>query len=304
MAAVEFDEGAVADTGSVEDRRGGFGGFGGRGLAIGGGGGIVAIIGVVLTLLLGGGGGGGFGVDTPGGFDQVAQPQANSDLAGQSCKAGTGPQGRVDVFVVCAFNDVQATWRDLFARAGRTYEPATFVLYTGQTSTGCGVGSSAAGPFYCPADQKVYLDTSFFAELRSSLGAGGDFAQAYVVAHEVGHHVQNVLGTSDQVQRAMQKSPSKRSDLSVRLELQADCYAGVWANAAQRAGSIRLDESDVPEAVNAAGQIGDDRLQKRSGRQVDPESFTHGTSAQRQRWLRRGIDQGDPASCNTFQGDI
>jgi predicted metalloprotease len=299
LLGVEFDDDAVADVGAVEDRRGG--GFGGRGLAIGGGGGLIGLIGLVLTLVLGGGGGGGLGVDAPG-FDQVAQPPASSDIQGQSCKAGTGAQGRVDVFVVCAFNDIQATWRDLFTRAGEDYRPTTFVLYSGQTSTGCGVGSSAAGPFYCPADEKVYLDTSFFNELRTQLGAGGDFAQAYVVAHEVGHHVQNLLGTSDQVQQAIQKNSSKESDLSVRLELQADCYAGVWANAAQKAGSIKLDSTDVPEAINAAGQIGDDRLQKAAGRKVNPESFTHGTSEQRQRWLQRGIDAGDPASCDTFKG--
>jgi predicted metalloprotease len=259
---MEFDDNAVTDIGSVEDRRGG--GFGGKGLAIGGGG-VVGLIGLVLTLLLGGGGGGnGFDVNG-GGFDQVAQPPVSSDLAGQSCKAGTGAQGRVDVFVVCAFNDIQSTWRDLFTRANEEYRPTTFVLYSGSTSTGCGVGSSSAGPFYCPADEKVYLDTTFFQELRNDLGAGGDFAQAYVVAHEVGHHVQTVLGTSDEVQRAVQKNPKKESDLSVRTELQADCYAGVWANAAQRAGTIKLDASDIPEAINAAAQIGDDRLQKKAG---------------------------------------
>ena len=295
---MDFDEGAAADTGSVEDRRGG--GFGGRGLAIGGGG-VVGLIGLVLTLLLnGGGGGGGLGVDGTG-FDQVAQPPASSELAGQSCKAGTGPEGRIDVFATCAFNDVQATWRDLFTRAGQDYRPTTLVLYSGQTTTGCGVGSSAAGPFYCPADEKVYLDTTFFTELRTKLGAGGDFAQAYVVAHEVGHHVQTVLGTSAQVDRARQKKPSQAAELSVRLELQADCYSGVWANAAQKAGSITLDPSDIPEAVNAAGQIGDDRLQKGAGRRVDPESFTHGSAEQRQTWLQRGLSSGDPASCDTFK---
>jgi len=205
------------------------------------------------------------------------------------------------VFATCAFNDVQATWRDLFTRAGQDYRPTTLVLYSGQTTTGCGVGSSAAGPFYCPADEKVYLDTTFFTELRTKLGAGGDFAQAYVVAHEVGHHVQTVLGTSAQVDRARQKKPSQAAELSVRLELQADCYSGVWANAAQKAGSITLDPSDIPEAVNAAGQIGDDRLQKGAGRRVDPESFTHGSAEQRQTWLQRGLSSGDPASCDTFK---
>jgi predicted metalloprotease len=295
---VEFEEGAGVDIGSVEDRRGGGGGFGGRGLAIGGGGGVIGLIGLVLTLLLNGGGGS--GINGAGGFDQVAQPSANSDLAGQSCKAGTGASGRVDVFATCAFNDIQRTWQQLFSAAGEDFRPTTLVLYSGQTSTGCGVGSSSAGPFYCPADEKVYLDTTFFDELRSDLGAGGDFAQAYVVAHEVGHHVQTLLGTSASVQKALQKKPSRESDLSVRQELQADCYAGVWASAAQKAGTIRLDPSDVPEALNAAQSIGDDRLQRQAGRKVNPESFTHGTSAQRQKWLQRGIDTGDPEACDTF----
>jgi len=178
------------------------------------------------------------------------------------------------------------------------------VLYTSRTQTGCGVGSSAAGPFYCPADQRVYLDISFFDELRKSLGAPGDFAQAYVVAHEVGHHVQGLLGTSGQVAAAVRKKPSSEKPLSVRVELQADCYAGVWANASSRAGTIHLDATDPEEAIRAAGQIGDDRLQRSAGQQVNPESFTHGTAEQRVRWLRKGLDGGNPGSCDTFSGDI
>jgi uncharacterized protein len=296
---VEFGEGSSVDTGDVADVRGRS--FGGGALV--GGGGILGLIGVVVTLLLGGnplgGGGGGFAIDTPG-FQAPASPGAQSDLAGRSCAEGTGPQGRVDVFATCAFNDAQRTWQQLFADAGRRYQPATLVLYTGQTSTGCGVGSSAAGPFYCPADGRVYLDLSFFQQLRDQLGAPGDFAQAYVIAHEVGHHVQNVLGTSEQVRRLQQRDPGDENELSVRLELQADCYAGVWANAAQRAGTIRLEEGDTAEAIRAAGQIGDDRLQRQAGRRVDPESFTHGSSEDRQRWLDRGLRTGDPGSCDTF----
>jgi predicted metalloprotease len=306
---VEFEEGSTADAGSVDDSRGGgggFGGFGGRGLAVGGGG-VVGLIALVVTLLLGGnplsGGGNGLGINDPS-LDQQAAPPASSDLAGQSCQASTKPGGRVDVFTTCAFNDIQATWAQLFTASRRQYQPTRLVLYSGQTSTGCGVGSSAAGPFYCPADQRVYLDLTFFDELAQQLGSPGDFAQAYVVAHEVGHHVQKLLGTSDQVAQAMQTKPSKRSDLSVRLELQADCYAGVWANAAQKAGTIKLTATDPQEAITAAGQIGDDRLQRSAGRQVDPESFTHGTSAQRVRWLTKGLQAGDPASCDTFSGSI
>jgi predicted metalloprotease len=303
---VEFDEGASVDVGNVSDIRGGGGGFPGGGM-IAGGGGVVGIIGLVLALLLGGnplgGGGGGYPVQDPG-VGGVAAPPASSDLRGQSCKAGTGANGRVDVFATCAFNDIQTTWRQILSTSGKTYSPTTLVLYTSRTSTGCGVGSSAAGPFYCPADRRVYLDVSFFDELRRSLGAPGDFAQAYVVAHEVGHHVQNLLGTNDQVAAAVRKKPSQEKPLSVRVELQADCYAGVWANAASRAGTIRLDANDPEEAIRAAGQIGDDRLQRSAGQQVNPESFTHGTSEQRVRWLRRGLDKGDPGSCDTFSGDI
>jgi len=301
---VEFDEGATVDGGDISDVRGG-GGFPGGGM-IAGGGGILGLIGVVVALLLGGnplgGGGGGFGVSEPG-FGATA-PQVSSDLAGQSCKAGTGPQGRADVFATCAFNDVQRTWATIFADAGQRYQPATLVLYTGQTQTGCGVGSSAAGPFYCPPDQKVYLDLSFFDDLRRDLGAPGDFAQAYVVAHEVGHHVQQILGTNAEVAEAVRKKPSRENELSVRTELQADCYSGVWANTAQRAKTIRLDGDDPEEAIRAAGQIGDDRLQRSAGRKVNPESFTHGSADQRIRWLRRGLEEGDPGSCNTFKGDI
>lgn len=302
---MEFDDDAMADLGNVSDVRGG-GGFPGGGM-IAGGGGILGLIGVVVALLLGGnplsGGGGGFGINDPG-FGAAPAPTGSSELAGQSCKAGTGPNGKIDVFATCAFNDAQKAWRQIFDEAGRQYTPTTLVLFSGQTQTGCGVGSSAVGPFYCPADQRVYLDLTFFQELKQSLGAPGDFAQAYVIAHEVGHHVQNVLGTNSQVANAVRKKPSRENELSVRTELQADCYSGVWANVSQRAGSIRLEEGDPEEAIRAAGQIGDDRLQKSAGRRVNPESFTHGSADQRIRWLRRGLESGDPGDCDTFKGDI
>jgi predicted metalloprotease len=302
---MEFDDDATVGGGNLSDVRGGGGGFPGGGL-IAGGGGVIGLIGIVIALLLGGnplgGGGTGFGVSDSG-FGAAAPP-VSSDLAGQSCKAGTGPQGRIDVFATCTFEDVQETWKSIFAAAGQRYQPTTLVLYSGQTQTGCGVGSSAAGPFYCPADQRVYLDLTFFEQLRRDLGAPGDFAQAYVVAHEVAHHVQNVLGTNEQVAAAVRKKPSRENELSVRTELQADCYAGVWANTAQRAGTIRLAPDDPEEAIRAAGQIGDDRLQKAAGRKVNPESFTHGTADQRVRWLRRGLEDGAPSACDTFKGDI
>lgn len=295
---MEFGEGAGVDLGNVADVRGG--GFPGGGL-IAGGGGIIGLIGVVVAMLLGGGGGAGFAVPSPG---VGAAPPVSSDLAGASCREGTGPNGKVDVFATCAFNDAQATWRQIFTQAGQRYTPTTLVLYTGRTTTGCGVGSSAAGPFYCPADQRVYIDLSFFDDLRTELGAPGDFAQAYVIAHEVGHHVQNVLGTNEQVAAAVRRKPSQEKALSVRVELQADCYAGVWANTSQRAGTIRLDPNDPEEAIRAAGQIGDDRLQRAAGQRVNPESFTHGSAEQRIQWLRRGLASGDPGDCDTFKGGV
>ncbi len=302
---MEFDDDATIGGGNLSDVRGGRGGFPGGGL-IAGGGGVVGLIGIVIALLLGGnplgGGGTGFGVSDSG-FG-AASPQVSSDLPGQRCKEASGPQGRVDVFASCAFEDVQETWSRIFDTAGQRYQPATLVLYSGQTQTGCGVGSSAAGPFYCPADQRVYLDLTFFEQLRADLGAPGDFAQAYVVAHEVAHHVQNVLGTNEQVAAAVRKKPSRENELSVRTELQADCYAGVWANTAKRAGTIKLATDEPEEAIRAAGQIGDDRLQRSAGRRVNPESFTHGTADQRVRWLRQGLADGAPSACDTFKGDI
>ncbi len=300
---MEFDDDATVGGGNLSDLRGG-GRFPGGGVIAGGG--VVGLIGIVIALLLGGnplgGGGTGFGMSDPG-FGAAATP-VSSDLVGQSCQAGSGPQGRIDVFATCAFEDVQKTWSSIFATAGQRYQPATLVLYRGQTQTGCGVGSSAAGPFYCPADQRVYLDLTFFEELRRDLGAPGDFAQAYVVAHEVGHHIQRVLGTNDQVAAAVRKKPSRENELSVRTELQADCYAGVWANTAQRAKTIRLAPDDPEEAIRAAGQIGDDRLQRSAGRKVNPESFTHGTADQRVRWLRQGLEDGAPSACDTFKAGI
>ena len=265
---------------------------------VGVGGGAIGIVGVIFALLLGVNpfeGGGGFGIETPG-LDGTSGG-APSELAGASCKEGAS---RVEVFSACVFEDAQRTWSRLFEASGQRYRPSTFVLYTSQVSTSCGTGTSAAGPFYCPTDEKVYLDTSFFEELRSRFGAGGDFAAAYVIAHEVGHHVQTVVGTNDEVQRAQNSKPDDANELSVRLELQADCYSGVWAHAAQAAGSIRLEPGDTEEALNAAGAIGDDRLQRQAGKRVNPESFTHGSSEDRVRWLNRGLKNGNPADCDTF----
>ena len=207
-------------------------------------------------------------------------------------------------FVSVVLADTEQTWQKIFAQSGQQYEEPVLVLFSQRVSSACGSASSAVGPFYCPADRKVYLDLSFFRDLDRQLGAPGDFAQAYVVAHEVGHHIQTVLGISQQVRNAGRgKSAAAVNALSVRQELQADCFAGVWGHAAHRYSNM-LEPGDLEEALQAAAAIGDDRLQKRSGGEVVPDSFTHGTSAQRVNWFKRGFESGDMTRCDTFSGQI
>lgn len=196
-------------------------------------------------------------------------------------------------------DDAQGFWRAEFAQQGDQYQDAKLVLFRDATGTTCGYGQSASGPFYCPPDRRVYIDLAFFQELGERFEAPGDFAQAYVLAHEIGHHVQNLAGVSDRVQRARQARPDAANELSVRLELQADCYAGVWAHSAAQRGL--LDPGDVQEGLAAAAAVGDDRLQRASTGRVNPESWTHGSSAQRSEWFRRGLQQGDPKVCDTFK---
>jgi predicted metalloprotease len=215
----------------------------------------------------------------------------------QSAPTGAPANDPAAEFVSVVLADTEETWSRLFQASGKRYQEPVLVLFEDQVRSACGSASAASGPFYCPADQKVYLDLSFFRDL-DRLGAPGDFAQAYVVAHEVGHHVQTLLGTSQQVHQA--QGTSRANELSVRLELQADCFAGVWGHHANKTGgNIDLDPNDIDEGLQAAAAIGDDRLTK--GR-VSPESFTHGTSQQRAQWLSKGLTTGDPNSCNTFSG--
>lgn len=207
---------------------------------------------------------------------------------------------RMKDFVSVVLADTEDTWTEIFARGKTQYEAPKLVLFTGAVGSACGTGQAAMGPFYCPGDRKVYIDLSFYRDLSQKLGAPGDFAQAYVIAHEVGHHIQNLLGIADKVHAARQKSDEVRANaLSVRMELQADCFAGIWAHHANRSRQI-LEAGDIEEGLNAAAAIGDDRLQKRAQGQVLPESFTHGTSAQRVEWFRRGIESGSPKKCDTF----
>ena len=200
------------------------------------------------------------------------------------------------------FGDAQDTWSGTFEREGEGYDRAELVLYDGAVSTGgCGDATSAVGPFYCPADERVYLDLSFYDDMERQLGAPGDFAWAYVIAHEVGHHVQNITGTNDEVAQLEGSDPDSRNELSVRTELQADCYAGVWAATVFAQGD--LQEGDLDEAFTASEAVGDDRLQEQAGGRVNPDSFTHGTSEQRRDWFTNGYESGDPAACDTFSVD-
>jgi hypothetical protein len=271
------------ESGNIEDRRG-MGGMG-VGLPLGGG-----VGGLVLLLLIS-------WVTGTNPLDLIGTSTVPVDQsAGTNGVGDDDPQAH---FIATVLADTEDTWREIFNQRGQAYVPPVLVLFMDATQSGCGVGRSEVGPFYCSADRKVYLDLSFFRELDERFGAPGDFAQAYVVAHEVGHHVQNLLGTSDQVSSARSRGDERQSNaLSVRLELQADCYAGVWGHYAQARGL--LEPGDADEGLNAASAIGDDRLQKMSQGEVVPETFTHGSSADRVRWLRRGLDSGMLESCDTF----
>jgi predicted metalloprotease len=262
--------------------------MGAGGLSIGT---IVLLVIVVGAFMLCNGGGSLFG-DALAPFGDAGTVGANPD------EAQVDPQDPTGQFVDAVMDDVQTTWIDLFERSGQTYEPTAVVLFSGTTQSACGVASQRTGPFYCPADNMVYLDASFFKELERQFGASGDFAEAYVIAHEVGHHVQTLLGINAEVQKQSREDRSVANELSVRLELQADCFAGVWGRAAQAAGI--LEPGDVEEGLNAASAIGDDRIQEATTGRVDPESFTHGTAEQRAHWLGTGIQIGNPDTCDTF----
>lgn len=283
---------------NLEDRRGASSGGGGLGFGGGGGlgGGRLGIGGIVILIilslvfkqdflgLLGGGGGG-------GGTAPVAQQE-------QAPVNDTREEPLVQ-FVSFVLDTTQAFWRDEFVKEGRQYRDAKLVLFRDMTPTACGTGESATGPFYCPGDEKVYIDLAFFDELRQRFQAPGDFAQAYVLAHEIGHHVQNLLGTSGQVHRAQQRAGTQEANaLSVRLELQADCYAGMWGASAARAGILEV--GDAEEGLAAAAAVGDDRLQRMATGRVSPESWTHGSSEQRMQWFTRGFRGADASACDTF----
>jgi hypothetical protein len=288
--------------GRIEDRRGAGGSLGGGGIPLPmgkAGGGLGLVIALVLFLLFGGGlpgGGGGLGVDPgTGQFEQAPAPTEE--------ELNQAPADDPGKFVDFVAGDVDATWKKLFADSGKTYEAPIVVLYDRQVSTGCGNAPSTVGPFYCPRDRRVFLDLPFMQQLQDQLGAKGDFAQAYIIAHEIGHHVQNLLGVMDDVNLAQQENPDDANELSVRLELQADCLAGIWAHSALRQEDL-LETGDLEEALNAAAAVGDDRIQQRSGGGVNPDTFTHGSGEQRVTWFRKGFESGQPTDCDTFKGDV
>ena len=269
---------------NIEDRRGM---PVGRGAAVGGGIGTVVL--VLLAMY--------FGID-PSVILQGTEPGDSRPAPSVQQRSAGDDQLRDFVSVILA--DTEDTWRDLFRQMGREYQVPRLVLFSGAVQSACGFAEAAVGPFYCPGDRKLYIDLSFYRDLRNKLGAPGDFAQAYVIAHEVGHHVQNLLGIAERIHTARSgRSQAEGNALQVRMELQADCLAGVWASNAQRARQI-LEAGDIEEGLNAAAAIGDDRLQRQSQGRVVPESFTHGSSAQRVRWFKRGIETGDPGQCDTF----
>jgi predicted metalloprotease len=263
---------------------------------VGGTAGIVVLLVVIAIQVFGGGGESGFnfgpafggGAQAPGADDPAPIPPDQD------------PQRDLKEFSTYVFNDVQNTWTAIFKKEGKSYDHAQLVLYSNAVSTGgCGGATSAVGPFYCSGDSRVYLDLSFFDEMKAQLGAPGDFAWAYVIAHEVGHHVQNLLGTNDEV--ADQENSDNRNELSVRTELQADCYAGVWASTVFKEGD--LEDGDIDEAFTATEAVGDDTLAREAGRRVNTDSFTHGSAEQRRHWFTVGYESGDPANCDTFSPD-
>ena len=265
---------------NVEDRRGHGSRMGGKG---------TGVLGIIVLLV-----GAYYGVDLSG---IVGTPSAG--LSQQSTTLNSNQEKQLNELSRVVLAETEATWSNYFAKHGQKYSPTTMVLYTGGTRTGCGTGQAAMGPFYCPADRKVYLDLSFYEDMRKKLGASGDAAFAYVIAHEVGHHVQNLLGILPQVNQAQQTaSKAQANALSVQLELQADCFAGIWGGEA--VAQNLMDQTDLKDAFNAAEAVGDDRLQKQAQGYIVPDSFTHGSSAERLAWFQRGLKSGDINQCNTF----
>ena len=295
---IKFDDQSV-DTSGVSDQRGR--GIGGP-VAIGGGGlGIVGLIVFLLINVLGGGS----GIDTTQLVPQDGSVQGQGTGEGDletRCNTAGAIDKYDDCFLVKVYNEVNEVWTDEFARAGDKYEQPGLTFFTQAVNTGCGQASSQVGPFYCPPDQMIYIDIGFLQQLQQQFGAQGRYAQAYILAHEAGHHLQTLFGTERKVRAAQQSQPSKQNELSVAMELQADCYAGVWSKLADDAGNVSIGDAEVQQAQDAAAAVGDDRIQQQTQGRVDKESWTHGSAAQRKQWFTTGRTTGDVNACDTFRG--
>lgn len=297
-------------TSRIEDRRGSPGVRRG-GIALGGGSGLAIILALVVAFC----GGGGSGLEGLGPIlEQLAPPPVQDGGAIAPLDPANDPDADMRDYLAAVFTDNEIVWREIFASADVSYRDSTFVIFETATQSACGGALEQIGPHYCPLDENVYVDLDFFDELAQRFGATGDFAPAYVISHEVAHHVQNVLGISDEVRSLQQANPSDANNYSIRLELQADCFAGVWASTlfvdpTQSAevdgdGLIELDPGEINEALEAAAAVGDDRIQQTTTGRIDPEKFNHGTSVQRQEWFNRGYTTGDPNQCDTFSADL
>ena len=295
---IKFDDQSV-DTSGVSDQRGR--GIGGP-VAIGGGGlGIVGLIVFLLINVLGGGS----GIDTtqlvPQDGNVQGQGAGEGDLKAR-CNTAGAIDKYDDCYLVKVYNEINEVWTDEFARAGDKYTKPGLTFFTQAVNTGCGQASSQVGPFYCPPDQMIYIDIGFLQQLQQQFGAQGRYAQAYILAHEAGHHLQTLFGTERKVRAAQQAQPNKQNQLSVAMELQADCYAGVWSKLADDAGNVSIGDAEVQQAQDAAAAVGDDRIQQQTQGRVDKESWTHGSAAQRKQWFTTGRTTGDVNACNTFTG--
>jgi predicted metalloprotease len=315
---MEINENADLDTSQIDDQRGSGGGGGGGGLGglipipMGGGGGkiglIITVVVVLGMLLLGGT----FGRGMLGGGDSGSSQGDNASLEKNCGKDNPDRFKRQDCRNVLYVNSIQSYWQAALPQVfGKPYEPAKTVFFSQAVSTGCGQADSGVGPFYCPEDDRIYIDLAFFNELSERFGAKGEFAQPYVLAHEYGHHVQDVLGTETQMRRAQQRDPNNANRYSVMLELQADCYSGTWTRHATETTSTggqplfkSITQEDINQALEAAAAVGDDAIQKKMGGRVDESKFTHGTSAERQKWFTQGYQSGDPRTCDTFGGGL
>lgn len=298
---MDFDSEKV-DVGGVDDRRGS--GGRGKGLMFGGGGGLFAVLLTVIVLIANGG-------KSSSALDQIIHdgqvsgtgPSESASQLQERCNSADALSTYTDCRLIKIYDVINSTWSDEFKRRHLKWRPPRLVFFSGSTTTGCGEASAQVGPFYCPADERIYLDLDFLAALEQQFGISGQFAQAYIVAHEAGHHIQKLLGIEAKVRAEQQQSPKQANALSVRLELQADCYAGVWSKLADQetdGNGIALKAADVNEALKAAAAVGDDRIQKAAGQSVNPETWTHGSAAQRSTWFKTGLDSGDIDRCDTF----